>query len=169
MHNNLGRLGGQLGVGLTLAGFLVIFLGWNGAGSHDYVPAQFPYLISGGMAGLAVVIVGSAMIVVQNQRADRARIEEALGRIAAALDRQGVAPGAGAEPGGLGGYVVAGSVSYHQLDCRLPEAREEAHVVPLEDVRAGGLQPCRACRPPQFGRLVVPSAQPDGATPVGRP
>lgn len=165
MHNNLGRLGGQLGVGLCLAGFLVIFLGWNGAGSYDYVPAQFPFLISGGIAGLAVVVIGAAMIVVQNQRADRARIEAALVRIAAAVERQGAGAGtgAGAVVGGLGGYVVAGTTSYHQVDCQLPEAREEAQVVPLEDIRTSGLEPCRVCRPPRFGRLVnntAPSSSP---------
>jgi len=155
MQNNLGRLGGQLGVGLCLVGFLVIFLGWNGAGSVNFVPAQFPYLISGGIAGLAVVVIGAAMIVVQNQRADRARLEEALSRLTAAVERQGTAAGAGAGAvGGLGGYVVAGSTSYHHLDCQLPEAREEARVVPLEDIRTSGLEPCRVCRPPQFGRLV---------------
>jgi hypothetical protein len=175
MHNNLGRLGGQLGVGLCLVGFLVIFFGWNGAASSNYVPAQFPYLISGGIAGLAVVVVGSAMLVVQNQRADRARVEAVLERIAAAVERQGTGAGAaglgpaglGMTAGGLGGYVVAGGSSYHLLDCQLPEAREEARVVPLEDVRTSGLAPCRVCRPPQFGRLLngataTPSA---GATP----
>ena len=160
MQNNLGRLGGQLGVGLTLAGFLVIFLGWNGAGSHDYLPGQFPYLISGGIAGLAVVVLGAAMIVVQNQRADRARLEAVLERIAAAVERQGTA-GAGTAPAGdLAGHVLAGTSSYHLLDCRLPEARSEAQVVPLEDVRASGLEPCRVCRPPRFGRLVTDEGTP---------
>ncbi|HSE10564.1 MAG TPA: hypothetical protein VLB29_18015 [Nocardioidaceae bacterium] len=155
MQNNLGRLGGQLGVGLCLLGFLVIFLGWNGAGSHNYVPAQFPFLISGGVAGLAVVVIGAAMLIVQNQRADRARVEAVLERLVAAVERQGAASGAGAAAaGGLGGYVVAGTSSYHHLDCSLPEAREEAQVVPLEDIRTSGLEPCRVCRPPQFGRLV---------------
>lgn len=155
MQNNLGRLGGQLGVVLCLLGFLAIFFGWNGAASHNYVPAQFPYLISGGVAGLAVVTIGSAMMVVQNQRADRARLEAVLTRLAAAVERQTSAGAAGAgHADGIGGYVVAGSTSYHQLDCQLPEARTEAHLVPLEDVRASGLAPCRVCRPPQFGRLV---------------
>jgi len=154
MHNNLGRLGGQLGVGLCLLGFLVIFFGWNGAASTNYVPAQFPYLVSGGIAGLAVVVIGAAMIVVQNQRADRARLEEVLARLAAAVERQGLAAGAGQGMSGLGGYVVAGTTSYHQIDCGLPQAREEARVVPLEDVRRSGLAPCRVCRPPQFGRLM---------------
>ena len=168
MQNNLGRLGGQLGVALCLVGFLVIFFGWNGAASTNYVPAQFPYLISGGVAGLAVVVIGAAMILVQNQRADRARLEAALARLAAAVERQDTgASGTGAADGGLGGYVVAGSTSYHQLDCSLPEAREEAHVVPLEDVRTSGLTACRVCRPPQFGRLVA-AGERNGA-PVAAP
>ena len=156
MHNNLGRLGGQLGVALCLIGFLAIFFGWNGAASNNFVPAQFPYLISGGVAGLAVVVVGAAMLVVQNQRADRARLEAVLDRLAAAVERQGVTggPGVGITGLGGGGYVVAGSASYHQLGCQLPEAQEDAHVVPLEDVQATNLVACRVCRPPQFGRLV---------------
>jgi hypothetical protein len=155
MQNNLGRLGGQLGVALCLIGFLAIFLGWNGAGSNNVLMAQFPYLISGGIAGLAVVVVGAAMLVVQNQRADRARVEAILERLVAVVERQGTSGGAAnMVAGGIGGYVVAGSTSYHHLDCQLPEAREDAHVVPLEDIRTSGLTACRVCRPPQFGRLV---------------
>lgn len=156
MKNNLGQLGGQLGVALCLIGFLIIFFGWNGAASTNDVRAQFPYLISGGVAGLAVVVVGAAMILVQNQRVDRARLEASIARLSAALERQGAA-GATGDPGtdpGLGGYVVAGTSSYHRVDCPLPETREEAHLVPLEDVRTSGLVACRVCRPPQFGRLV---------------
>jgi hypothetical protein len=155
MNNNLGRLGGQLGVALCLIGFLAVFFGWNGAASHNYGPAQFPYLISGGITGLAIVVIGAAMIIVQNQRADRARVEAVLERLVAAVERQGGgAAQLGAGPAGIGGYVVAGPTSYHQLDCQLPEARQEAQVVPLEDIRTSGLEPCRVCRPPQFGRLV---------------
>ena len=157
---NLGRLGGQLGVGLCLLGFIAIFFGWNGAASSNFVPAQFPYLISGGIAGLAIVVVGAAMIIVQNQRIDRVRIEAALERLAVAAERQS----GGALPGhqqstapGLGGYVIAGHESYHRVDCSLPEARDEARLVPLEDVMGSGLAACRVCAPPQFGRLVQPS------------
>ncbi|MGH8971534.1 MAG: hypothetical protein ACRDV1_16465 [Actinomycetes bacterium] len=154
MQNNLGRLGGQLGVVLCMVGFLAIFFGWNGAASHNFVPAQFPYLLSGGIAGLATVVIGAAMIIVQNQRADRARLEAVLEKLAAAAERQGGGRGAHGSGGfGKAAYVVAGAASYHHLDCSLPEAREEAHLVPLEDVLDSGLTPCRLCRPPQFGRL----------------
>ncbi|MDQ3294205.1 MAG: hypothetical protein M3527_07130, partial [Actinomycetota bacterium] len=75
MKLNLSRLGGQLGVGLCVAGFLLVFLGWNGAASRNAVPAQFPYLLSGGIAGLSLVVVGTGMLVVQNQRADRVALQ----------------------------------------------------------------------------------------------
>lgn len=78
-------LGGKLGVGLIGAGFLLVFLGWNGAASVDRLPSQFPYLISGGMAGLCLVVVGVGMLVVQNQRADRAELQATLQELRRAL------------------------------------------------------------------------------------
>ena len=71
-------LGSKLGTGLCGAGILLVFLGWNGAASVDRVQAQFPYLISGGIAGLALVVMGVGLIVVQNQRADRAMLQQSL-------------------------------------------------------------------------------------------
>lgn len=81
-------LGGKLGVGLCGAGLLLVFLGWNGAASVDRVEAQFPYLISGGLAGLALVVIGVGLIVVQNQRADRAELQATLRELKAVLGEQ---------------------------------------------------------------------------------
>ena len=58
---NLGSLGGQLGVLLCLVGFIALFLGWNGAASTNVIMAQFPFLISGGLVGVAIVVIGGAM------------------------------------------------------------------------------------------------------------
>jgi hypothetical protein len=92
------RLGGQLGVGLCAVGFLLVFLGWNGAASVDRVPSQFPYLISGGVAGLCFVVLGVGMLVVQNQRADRAALQATLRELQESLERAGLAQGNGAGP-----------------------------------------------------------------------
>lgn len=89
------RLGGQLGVGLCALGFLLVFLGWNGAASVDRIPSQFPYLISGGVAGLCFVVLGVGMLVVQNQRADRAALQATLRELQEALERAGLAQGVG--------------------------------------------------------------------------
>lgn len=89
------RLGGQLGVGLCALGFLLIFLGWNGAASVDRVPSQFPYLISGGIAGLCFVVMGVGMIVVQNQRTDRAELQRTITDLQQALENAGLADSTG--------------------------------------------------------------------------
>lgn len=91
MKSQWSRLGGQLGVGLCAIGFLFVFLGWNGAASVDRVPSQFPYLISGGVAGLCFVVMGVGMIIVQNQRADRAELQKALKGLQDSLEQAGIA------------------------------------------------------------------------------
>lgn len=148
---NLGKLGGQLGVLFCLVGFVIMFLGWDGASNHPNVALQFPYLISGGLIGLAIVVVGAALLIVQNHRFDRARLEAAIDRLAAAVDKQG-----GALPdAGVGGYVVAGQSSYHRVDCTLAEARDDAELVGINDAIDRGLSPCRVCTPPRVAHPAV--------------
>ena len=151
MNLQLGRLGGQLGVLLCLIGLIAIFFGWNGAAGSNVPMAQFPYLISGGIAGLAIVVMGGALLIVQNAREDRARLEAVLERLISASEHSGAAGGAvmgGGMAGGLGGLVLAGTSSYHRPECTLPAAREEAHLMPLEDALGRQLEACRVCRPP---------------------
>lgn len=154
MQINLSRLGGQLGVLLCLVGFILLFLGWNGAASQPFIHAQFPYVISGGLVGLSVVVVGAAMIIVQNARQDRAKLEAAIDRMVSAVEHQGINSSMNAAAGfGFTGYVVSGTSSYHRVDCHLPEARDEAELVRIEDVVTRDLSPCRVCNPPRLGQL----------------
>jgi hypothetical protein len=145
-----GKLGGLLGIAYCLVGFALIFLGWNGAASYDRVAAQIPYLVSGGIAGLALVVLGSALIIAQSHRGDRAALQgtledlrEALGRVAAAEQVVAIAHGASLDAG----VVLAGPSSYHRPDCRLVQG--QAGLTPMEATAAseGGLEPCRICNP----------------------
>lgn len=156
-----GRLGGQLGMLLCLIGFGVIFFGWNGAASKNVVMAQFPYLISGGIAGLAIVVIGAAMLIVQSAREDRARIEAALDRLTLAVEAGGGGASRAAAPAqpGSGGYVLASPTTYHRLECNLAEAREEAHAIGLEVAFARQLEPCRVCRPPALAPAAAGGAR----------
>jgi len=51
------------GLGLIGVGAVLIVGGWFGASGTAYEAAQMPYLISGGVLGLAVVVVGAALFV----------------------------------------------------------------------------------------------------------
>src|SRR5438128_470606 len=44
---------------LMVAGILVIVLGWIGAANSVLIEEQVPYLISGGLLGLALAIIGA--------------------------------------------------------------------------------------------------------------
>jgi hypothetical protein len=87
-------LGSGLGVIVVGVGILLIGIGWNGmaggGGEINGVPnlnAQLPWLVSGGLLGLAFVVFGSAILVAHNARVDRARLEAKLDEMTAALDR----------------------------------------------------------------------------------
>src|SRR5688500_2808826 len=96
------QLGGQAGIGLAALGFLLIFLGWNGAATYVREPAQLPYVISGGLAGLAVVVIAAALMIVHAQRDDRAALLNGLAELKEAIERMTLAAAAGASNGSSG-------------------------------------------------------------------
>jgi peptidoglycan/LPS O-acetylase OafA/YrhL len=49
------------GVLIALAGFAVIGMGWWGASGTKYVYQEIPYVISGGIFGASLVVVGAAL------------------------------------------------------------------------------------------------------------
>jgi hypothetical protein len=83
------------GAVLMPLGALVVCIGWYGAAHTTYAYDQFPYLLSGGVAGLCFVVLGVGMLVVQNQRADRAALQATLRELQEALERAGLAQGTG--------------------------------------------------------------------------
>jgi hypothetical protein len=87
MKNGWPKLGGVLGIVYCIAGFFLIFLGWNGAASHDREAAQIPYVISGGIAGLGLVVVGAALIVAHSLRTDRIELRGSIDDLRAAIER----------------------------------------------------------------------------------
>ena len=144
---NFGKLGGKAGLALGGLGILAIAIGWNGAAGQTSTVAQLPYILSGGLIGIAFVILGAAMLVVQGAREDRSILEAKLDLLAEAfLEGQGREAKADA-PGDLSGLVVAGSASYHVPACRLVDGREEtSYLTPLE-AQGRGLKACRVCQP----------------------
>jgi hypothetical protein len=139
------KLGGQLGILYCIAGFVLIFLGWNGAASYDRVSAQIPYIVSGGLAGLALVVLGGAMLVAAGNRRDRAALQASIEELRAALDREAGVVGAVAAGGA--GEVMAGSSSYHRTDCQLVEGQSGLTPMTAAAAQTAGLEACRICSP----------------------
>lgn len=81
-------------VGLVALGLIMIFLGWNGAAGPDAavdLRAQFPYLISGGLFGLALIAAGLVLVRVQEGRKDTREVLQQLQLLTQAVERLGEA------------------------------------------------------------------------------
>jgi hypothetical protein len=154
MKNGWAKVAGLLGIAYCIAGFVLIFLGWNGTASNDDVPAQMPYLISGGIAGLALVVLGAGLLVANSLRTDRVELRAAIDELRGAVERAPAA-GAGAPAAGrLAGtanadseIVLAGSASYHRPGCSVIEGQTDLVSKSSDEAVAAGLTPCRICTP----------------------
>jgi len=134
-----------LGLVFAAAGFATIGFGWNGTAKNAFIDKQIPYLLSGGAAGLGLVLLGIGLLVLAQFRNERLKLGEQLEHVAVLISKA-VATG----PGGIGssnGRVVAGRSTYHRPDCRLVQGKADLDLVPVETARLSGLSPCRVCNP----------------------
>lgn len=162
-------MAGRIGLGLAVVGFIVIFLGWNGAAGLNRVPGQLPYLLSAGATGIGLIVLGAALLVAESNRRDRAVLEMQLVELNHQLTRLSAATAAVAgnghtsatpSPTATGGrrrpqsradastqLVVAGRTSFHDPSCHLIEGRSDGVRMTRDDAVAEGLSPCRVCTP----------------------
>lgn len=131
----------QIAISLAAGGFVLIILGWNGAAEVDFTQGQIPYLISGGVAGLALVLVGVALLVIHEMKQTTAHILGALERVAEA---GATATGPTAVPGS-GPTVVAGRATFHLPTCRLVIERDDLQTMSHDAALDRGLAGCRIC------------------------
>ena len=143
-----GKFGGKAGLILAAIGLAAIGIGWNGAAGQLTLLGQVPYIISGGLIGVSLVILGAAMLVVTGARDDRAALEAKLDLLTDALLASGGGQRMAAPaPQDASGLVIAGTASYHVPGCRLVDGREETSYLTPDEAQANDLKPCRVCQP----------------------
>jgi hypothetical protein len=142
-----------LGLLFVVGGFVLIGLGWDGASQQDCVECQLPYLLSGGAAGLGLIVFGCSMLVVAQIKAERIRLGAYVNQVAAAVQPEPPkavpattsAQATTATDGDT--KVVAGRSTYHQPDCALVRGKDDLELLTVEAAVERGLEPCRACEP----------------------
>ncbi len=139
------RYGRILGLVFLLVGFIVIGLGWNGMAKQACPDCQLPYLLSGGAAGIGLILLGSTLLISAQFRDERMKLAEQLRQVGTAISK---AVGAGGSATLTADLVVAGKSTYHRPSCRLVEGKAEVDKVSVEVARLNGLSPCRVCNPP---------------------
>jgi hypothetical protein len=130
-------------------GVLLVILGWYGAAHTTRLFEEIPYLISGGLFGLVLVIVGGAAFfgtwlarMLANQREVLGvllRIEERLDQPRPAVEGEAVvaAPLVATRTGSM----------YHRPDCPVVAGRAADDLRPVL-VGQDGLTACRICAAP---------------------
>ena len=136
-----------LGVAFTL-------LGWYGAAHTTRLFEQVPYLVSGGILGLGLIVIGGACYFgywVSRQVGNQREMLDTLVRIEERLSAGVAAPTDNGDAGGSRGgpplYATKTGTMYHRADCPVVLNRPSSE---LRTVRAGekGLTPCRICDAP---------------------
>ena len=68
----------MLGLLFTLLGGTLIVLGWNGTAKYACVDCQMPFLLSGGFAGLGLIVIGVGLLVIAQLRVEGDKIAQQL-------------------------------------------------------------------------------------------
>lgn len=148
---NLDRWMLIIGGVLMPLGILLIILGWVGA---SHTPLQFeqtPYLISGGILGLGLVIAGGFTYFAYWQTLRVRESREQSDAVTTALARIELLLASGASTtGGTAARVTAGYVAtpngsiFHRPDCTVVAGRTDLTSVNPDKTK---LEPCRICTP----------------------
>jgi len=142
---------------LAALGALALFLGWYGVSGEALTSKQLPYLVSGGLTGIALVVVASAFLATEDIRRQLSRVDDLQRKVDDLYslfveDLAAPAPieSAVTAPGTTTGAVVAlpAGSSFHRAECALAAGKADAAVVDARVIRARKLRPCRVCDPP---------------------
>lgn len=76
-----------LGITITAAGFVLILYSWGKIAGQTSVPFQLPYLVSGGLTGLGLIMVGLTLVNIQAKRHDAAARERQITHVREILDQ----------------------------------------------------------------------------------
>ena len=146
-----------LGWVLAALGALALFLGWYGVSGESLTSKQLPYLVSGGLTGIALVVIASVFLATEDVRRQLSRVDELHRKVddLYALFVEDLAAPVTAESAAVSapGAVVAlpAGTSFHRPDCALVTGKNDAAAVDSRAIRARKLRPCRVCSPPAAG------------------
>lgn len=140
-------------------GALLMLMGYLGVSRESLPAKQIPYLVSGGLGGIFVAVLGAYFLGTQQLRSDSGRldrVEQMVEELHAALLTRADAPtlasnGARAvatseAPASRRVVVVPGGQLFHRADCAVATGKDATEVTPAA-ARKRGMRPCPTCAP----------------------
>jgi hypothetical protein len=148
-----------LGWILVAVGGLLLLIGYLGVSREALPGKQIPYLVSGGIGGVFLAVVGAYVLGIQALRTDSGRIdrlERMVEELHQALLRRPDAPDLTAGNGATGRTQASGPARrvvvvddgdlFHRAGCAMVADREVEDLTPAA-ARRRGLEPCPVCTP----------------------
>lgn len=135
-------------------GALLVLLGYLGVSREAIVEKQIPYLISGGIGGVLVCVVGAYFLGTEELRRDSGRLdrlERMVEELHGVLLQRGDEPSA--PPSATDGgddeqpvIAVQGGETFHLAGCAMAAGKAVDALSAADAVRRG-LRPCPLCEP----------------------
>jgi hypothetical protein len=133
---------------LAALGAAALFLGWYGASGTAVTAKQIPYVVSGGLTGVCLLVLAAACFASDDVRRSLVRLDDVERQLDTLYRLFVEADGSAAEAPDGTLVALAGGASYHRSSCRLVQGKESADVVAPAAAVARGLTACRVCDPP---------------------
>jgi hypothetical protein len=152
-----------LGWVLAALGGLALLLGWYGVSGQALTAKQIPYLVSGGLTGIGLLVIAAVFLATEDVRRQLDRLGEVERKVDAlyALFAADISDAAATSattsttstmvaaprPATDALLALPAGTSYHRGDCALVANKASAAPVDAATIAARGLSPCRVCDP----------------------
>ena len=153
-----------LGYILIALGGILLLAGYLGVSREVIVARQIPYLVSGGLIGLAAITLGGRLLLIEDLRRDSGRLdrlEKAVQELHQVLLYRPDAPSLATETtvnangarqaAATKLMVLPGGESFHRPDCPVVGDKATGRTVTLETAQRKGLHACPLCQPQLSG------------------
>lgn len=153
-----------LGYVVVALGLVLLLTAYLGVSREVLVARQLPYLVSGGLFGLAAVTLGSRMLLIEDLRRDSGRLdklERAVSELHSVLLARPDAPTVRTQEAvstAHNGAAVAdkllaldGGDSVHRPDCPIVVGKTTTHPLTAIAAKRKGLHACPMCQPQVAG------------------
>jgi hypothetical protein len=139
-------------------GALLMLLGYFGVSRESLPAKQIPYLVSGGIGGMFLAVLGAYFLSTQELRRDSGRLdrlEQMVEELHQTLLRRPDAPdltalastnGGGAKSPARKVVATEDADLFHRPSCSMVDGKESAELTPAA-ARKRGLKPCPLCTP----------------------